>query len=90
MFVQLHFGRGMQPAPPFGQDSLMINPEEDLPKPPRRLLVPPPLEQLGIEELNGYIAVLESEITRVKAAILAKDAHRAAAAAFFKTAPETG
>ena len=73
--------------PPIGQDDFMINPDEDLPKPARKLLVPPPLDLLGIGELNDYIAVLEGEITRVRAAIAAKDAARAAAAAFFKTPP---
>ena len=62
----------------------MINSEEDLPKPSRNLLVPPPLESLGVAELNAYINDLEAEIVRVKAKITAKDAHRAAAAGFFK------
>jgi uncharacterized small protein (DUF1192 family) len=39
---------------------------------------------LGIAELNTYIADLEAEIERVKAKIATKDAHKAAAAAFFK------
>jgi len=65
----------------------MINPDEDLPKPARKLLVPPPLDLLGISELNDYIALLQAEIERVKAAITKKDAARAAAAAFFKTPP---
>jgi uncharacterized small protein (DUF1192 family) len=42
---------------------------------------------LGIDELNEYIAALQAEIDRVKAKIDAKDAARAAAAAFFKTPP---
>jgi len=62
----------------------MINSEEDLPKPLRKLLVPPVLDSLGISELESYIADLEAEITRVKAKIALKDAHKAAAAAFFK------
>jgi uncharacterized small protein (DUF1192 family) len=62
----------------------MINSEEDLPKPTRHLLVPPPLDMLGIAELNAYIVDLEGEITRVRAKIAEKDAHKAAAAAFFK------
>lgn len=62
----------------------MINSEEDLPKPSRTLLAPPPLDNLGIAELNAYIADLEAEIERVKAKIATKDAHKAAAAAFFK------
>ena len=65
----------------------MINPDDDLPKPARKLLVPPPLEMLGVDELNQYILLLEAEISRVKAAISSKDAARAAAAAFFKTPP---
>jgi len=63
----------------------MINPDDDLPKPARKLLVPPPLDMLGVDELNQYILLLEAEIARVKAAISSKDAARAAAAAFFKT-----
>jgi len=77
----------MEPAPTIGQDDFMINPDEDLPKPARKLLVPPPLDMLGIDELNEYIAALQAEIDRVKAKIDAKDAARAAAAAFFKTPP---
>jgi uncharacterized small protein (DUF1192 family) len=65
----------------------MINPDDDLPKPSRKLLVPPPLDMLGVDELNEYILLLEAEIARVKAAISSKDAARAAAAAFFKTPP---
>jgi uncharacterized small protein (DUF1192 family) len=65
----------------------MINSDEDLPKPSKKLLVPPPLDLLGIEELNDYILVLQAEISRVKAAISAKDAAKAAAAAFFRTPP---
>ncbi len=65
----------------------MTFPEEDLPRPARRLITPPPLDLLGVEELNAYIADLESEISRVKQAIAAKQAHRSAAAAFFKPPP---
>jgi uncharacterized small protein (DUF1192 family) len=77
----------MEPAPAFGQDDFMINPDEDLPKPARKLLVPPPLDMLGIEELNDYITLLQAEIDRVRAKITAKDAAKSAAAAFFKTPP---
>ncbi len=62
----------------------MTTPDEDLPRPVRKLLTPPPLDNLGIDELRGYIADLEAEIARVRANIAAKDAHKAAAAAFFK------
>jgi uncharacterized small protein (DUF1192 family) len=75
----------MQGAPPRGQDRFMINPDDDLPRPARKLLVPPPLDMLGVDELKDYIATLEAEISRVKAAISAKDAHKTAAAAFFRT-----
>jgi uncharacterized small protein (DUF1192 family) len=77
----------MEPPTAIGQDDFMINPDEDLPKPARKLLVPPPLDMLGIDELNDYIALLKAEIARVEAKIAAKDAARAAAAAFFKTPP---
>jgi uncharacterized small protein (DUF1192 family) len=63
----------------------MINPEEDPPRPARKMLVPPPLDMLGVDELKDYISALEAEIGRVRAAISAKDAHKTAAAAFFRT-----
>jgi uncharacterized small protein (DUF1192 family) len=62
----------------------MTNPDEDLPPQPRRILVPPPLDRLGVAELNAYIDDLNAEILRVKQAIAAKQAHRDAAAAFFR------
>jgi uncharacterized small protein (DUF1192 family) len=65
----------------------MTNSEEDLPRPARKLLVPPVLDMLGVEELTLYIADLNAEISRVKQAIAAKEAHRDAAAAFFKAPP---
>lgn len=65
----------------------MTNSEEDLPRPARKLLVPPVLDMLGVEELTLYIADLNAEISRVKQAIAAKEAHRNAAAAFFKAPP---
>ena len=56
-------------------------------------LAPPPVKKaaqvdlapMSVAELNSYIAGLEAEIVRAKAAIAAKDAHRNAAAAFFKS-----
>jgi len=75
----------MEPWLIIGQDRFMLIPDEDLPKKARALLVPPALDMLGIEELQDYIAVLNNEIARVQAIIAAKDAHKAAAAAFFKT-----
>ncbi len=62
----------------------MINPDDDLPKAVRALLVPPVLDQMGVEELKLYITLLKSEISRVESAISGKQAHRAAASAFFK------
>jgi uncharacterized small protein (DUF1192 family) len=75
----------MEPATAAGQDSAMINSEEDSPKPARTPLVPAVLDSFSIGELNAYIADLEAEIARVRAKIAAKDAHKAAASAFFKT-----
>ena len=85
MLVIWDLGRGMEPVLPPGQDRIMINSDEDLPKPAKTLLVPPVLDSYGIAELNAYIADLEAEIARVKAKINTKDAHKTAAAAFFKT-----
>ena len=42
---------------------------------------------LGVDELETYIGDLNTEITRVKQAIAAKQAHRNAADAFFKAPP---
>jgi uncharacterized small protein (DUF1192 family) len=66
----------------------MINSDEDLPKPAQKLLIPPVLDSLGVAELAAYIELLESEISRVRAAISAKQALKSAAAAFFKAPPE--
>ncbi len=59
--------------------------DEDEPKKPAPRLVSPPLGAWGIEELEGYIAELRAEIERAQTAIAAKQSHRAAAAAFFRT-----
>jgi uncharacterized small protein (DUF1192 family) len=64
-----------------------MNPEDEEAKKARALLVPPPLDGLGVAELNAYIEVLNVEISRVQAMISTKSAHRAAAAAFFRAAP---
>ncbi len=77
----------MQARLPRGQDRFMINPDEDLPKPAKSLLAPPALDMLGVDELKAYILALQAEIARVNAVILAKDAHKAAAASFFKMPP---
>ncbi len=80
----IHLARGMEPVAPRGQGYSMTIPEEDLPRPAKKLLAPPPLDMLGVEELSAYISDLEAEISRVKQAIAAKQAHAQAAAAFFK------
>ena len=61
--------------------------DEDLPPPPRKLLLPPILDRLSVDELQAYIADLEGEISRVKQAIAGKRAHAEAAAMFFKPPP---
>lgn len=42
------------------------------------------LEPMSVAELNGYIAELEAEIARVRAAIAGKTSHRAGAESLFK------
>ncbi|MDP6705813.1 MAG: DUF1192 domain-containing protein [Alphaproteobacteria bacterium] len=44
----------------------------------------PDLQVMSIEELEDYIAELEAEIERVRAAIDAKSSHRGAADSVFK------
>lgn len=44
-----------------------------------------PLDDLSVDDLQALITEHESEIARIRAAIEKKAAHRAAAAAFFKT-----
>lgn len=58
--------------------------EEESPIPSKKLLNPPVLDRLGVDELTLYITELEAEITRVRQAILAKRAHAEAASLFFK------
>jgi len=43
-----------------------------------------PLDMLGVAELEAYIAELEAEIRRVRAAIAAKQSHRGDADRFFR------
>ncbi len=45
---------------------------------------PKDLGVLSVAELNDYIAGLEAEIERARAAIAAKQAHRSAAESLFK------
>ncbi|MDE8345243.1 MAG: DUF1192 domain-containing protein [Acidocella sp.] len=65
----------------------MTIPDDDRPVTARKLLTPPPLDLLGVDELSAYIADLQAEISRVRQVIAAKEAHRMNAAAFFRTPP---
>lgn len=56
---------------------------EDL-EPRKAKPAPKDLTVLGVAELEAYIATLEAEITRARAAIAAKQAQKSAAEAFFK------
>lgn len=55
---------------------------DDLPR--KASTKPPDLSNWSVEELEAYIARLESEITRTRAAIEAKQSIRGAAEALFK------
>jgi uncharacterized small protein (DUF1192 family) len=60
----------------------MARDEDDLPqhrKPPPKDLAP-----LSVAELGEYITSLEAEIARARAAIAAKESHRAGADSLFK------
>ncbi len=59
--------------------------DEDEPKKPAPRVASPLLDGWGVEELESYIGELRAEIARAEAAIAAKQSHRAAAAAFFRT-----
>ena len=52
--------------------------DEDLPR-PRPRLVTPPLDPLGVAELQTYIAELRQEIARAEVEIGRKQSHRSAA-----------
>ena len=58
--------------------------DDDLPTPKPQLILNPPLERLGVDELRAYIAGLQAEIARAQAEIGRKDALRTAADAFFR------
>ncbi|HTH17389.1 MAG TPA: DUF1192 domain-containing protein [Magnetospirillum sp.] len=53
-------------------------------EPKQKKPAPRNLETMGVAELNAYIAELEAEITRARAAIAAKQSARAGAESFFK------
>ncbi|PWC39712.1 DUF1192 domain-containing protein [Azospirillum sp. TSO35-2] len=56
---------------------------EDL-EPRKAKPAPKDLGVLGVAELQAYIASLEAEIDRARAAIAAKEAQKSAAEAFFR------
>jgi uncharacterized small protein (DUF1192 family) len=53
-------------------------------EPPKRPAGKPDLEVMSIEQLNDYIAEMETEISRVREIIDAKGSARSAADAVFK------
>ncbi len=58
--------------------------EDDLdPRKPKKILKP--LDSYSIDELKEYIGNLKAEIIRAEAEIIKKEAHKNAAASFFKT-----
>jgi uncharacterized small protein (DUF1192 family) len=58
---------------------------DDIAPPPANKPALKDLTPLSVEDLQQYIAGLEAETARARAAVAAKGAHRAAAAAFFKS-----
>ena len=56
--------------------------DDELPRPKR--LLAPPLDPLGVAELQAYIAELRGEIARAEDAIARKQDHRAAADSVFR------
>ena len=61
---------------------MMVDDPDDLPRRPTSK--PPDLSTWSVEEVETYIARLEAEITRARAAIEAKQSIRGAAEALFK------
>ena len=59
--------------------------EEDLPRPKPTLVATAPLDRLGVEELQAYIAALQLEMHRAEAEITRKKAVLNAAHGFFRT-----
>lgn len=58
---------------------------EPAPKANANLVGRPDMELMSIDELENYIADLQSEIDRAKGAIAAKQGHRSGAEALFKS-----
>ncbi|BBK34376.1 uncharacterized small protein (DUF1192 family) [Stella humosa] len=59
-----------------------IDPEDLMPRPAKP--APRLLDPMSVEELESYIAEMEVEIARVRAAIEAKRGHRGVAEALFR------
>jgi uncharacterized small protein (DUF1192 family) len=59
--------------------------EDDLPRPTPALVGTPPLDRLGVAELERYVAALRAEIGRAEAEIVRKKAVLDAAHGFFRT-----
>ena len=57
--------------------------EEELPTPKARLITPP-LEPLGVSELEAYVAELQHETMRAQHEIARKQGHRDAADSIFR------
>ena len=62
---------------------------EDL-EPRKQTVKPKDLDVMGVEELNDYLAGLESEVARVKAKIESKKAYLSGAGSFFKSYSSSG
>ncbi len=54
-------------------------------EPRRPVLKPLDLDRASVQELKDYIGMLETEIARVRAKILAKEAYLSGAAGLFRT-----
>ena len=58
---------------------------EDLPSKKPDIIIGENLDLLSVSELEQRVQSLESEITRIKAAIVSKQASKSAADAFFRS-----
>ena len=58
---------------------------EDLPRKPAGVTLGENLDLLSLSELEQRIALLEAEVSRVKATIVSKQASKSAADAFFRS-----
>jgi uncharacterized small protein (DUF1192 family) len=57
--------------------------DDEEPRPRPRLTLPP-LDRLGVDELQAYVAELQAEIARAEAEMARKRSHRSAADGLFK------